>query len=239
MKKLMPLAASIVLILVASLFASAGTLAIFSDTETSTGNTLTAGTLDLEVDSPNPVMTISVSNIAPGWQGIYQWTLHNVGSLPGYLYVEFSPITNNDNGCNDPETEAETNEYGAVSPGADEGELGAYLRAWVLKEESGTINRDIFGLDAYSHNNQGYQNSDKTGYSFGLNWLGGRTSESYMLPAGESTLVQLTLSLDLDIWNRATFPGGTNYDIDDNVIQSDSVEFDIIFHLDQLPIAYP
>ena len=234
MKKFILSALSIIL---AIGMAGAGAFAYFSDVETSEDNTFTAGTLDLQVGGDNPVAHFEVDNLAPGWQESYSWTLKNVGSIPGYFSVEFSSITNNDNLCNDPETEAEVNEYGVASPGPGEGELGAYLRAWVLSDAYGSLNLDLFGLDAYSHNNQGYQFPDKTGASFGLNWLGGKTGyPATLLLADETVLVQLTLSLDADLWNRAQgWPYGTNYDIDDNVIQSDSVEFDIIFHLDQVP----
>ena len=44
-----------------------GTYAYFSDTESSTGNTLTAGTLDLNIDGGDAaVTTFDVSNVAPG-----------------------------------------------------------------------------------------------------------------------------------------------------------------------------
>jgi len=72
-----------------------GTWAYFSDTETSTGNTFAAGTLDLEVDSDNPWTTtpISISDIAPGANsGDVTITCENVGNLPGDLFLKISSV---------------------------------------------------------------------------------------------------------------------------------------------------
>lgn len=59
--------ASIVVIAIASMLLGAGTVAYFSDTESSTGNTFTAGTLDLKV---------SHSSLGPWTDGVTgTWTL--------------------------------------------------------------------------------------------------------------------------------------------------------------------
>lgn len=59
--------------------------AYFSDTETSTGNTFTAGTIDLMVNSENPWTTSGVigGDVKPG-EGATDWviTLNNVGTNP-------------------------------------------------------------------------------------------------------------------------------------------------------------
>ncbi|MFC2072052.1 TasA family protein [Chloroflexota bacterium] len=79
-----------------------GTWAYFSDPETSTGNILTAGTLDLTLnggDSDVKIIDTSVSNIYPGASSSNYTTLVNAGSLAGELEIEFSAITNT--GLND------------------------------------------------------------------------------------------------------------------------------------------
>jgi predicted ribosomally synthesized peptide with SipW-like signal peptide len=111
--------------LVAAL-AGAGLYAIFSDTETSTGNTFTAGTLDLKVggqDDGGTVAHYTLSNMKPGDDtGYYKWVLKNAGTLPGKVSVTFSVIINYENGQTEPEA--------LVDPtaGALEGELGQYLK---------------------------------------------------------------------------------------------------------------
>lgn len=65
-----------------------GTWAWFQDTETSANNSLTAGTLDLNIDGDNvEVTTFSMSNVAPDDSGSGSNTLANVGSLDGELDV--------------------------------------------------------------------------------------------------------------------------------------------------------
>jgi len=73
-----------------------GTWAYFSDVESSVGNTLAAGTLDLEVDSENPwtSVPISVIDIAPGDSaGSTNITCKNVGNLVGDLYLKITNVT--------------------------------------------------------------------------------------------------------------------------------------------------
>ena len=68
----------------------AGTMAYFSDSETSTGNTFTAGTLDLNVGGENPNISpdFTLGTLAPGDSGTITYTLNNVGSIDGYLDLQ-------------------------------------------------------------------------------------------------------------------------------------------------------
>jgi predicted ribosomally synthesized peptide with SipW-like signal peptide len=106
----------------------AGTLAYFSDTETSSGNKFIAGTLDLKVnDKDDPeVDYITVENMKPGDSGSYTWTAKNVGSITGSLTLVVSAITNDDNFCNEPEAGVPDNTPGDAE-GKGGGELGDYL----------------------------------------------------------------------------------------------------------------
>ncbi len=81
---------------------SIGTWAYFSDSETSTGNQLTAGTLDLKTDDVDGVtQTLLATNMAPGDAvGPQTITLKNIGSISGAnLTLSFS-YTENDNSPN-------------------------------------------------------------------------------------------------------------------------------------------
>ena len=79
-----------------------GTWAYFSDTETSTGNQLTAGTLDLTTNDANGVtQTLLATNMAPGdTVGPETITLKNTGSVAAssldlaFSYVESDGGTN-------------------------------------------------------------------------------------------------------------------------------------------------
>jgi len=90
-----------------------GTYAYFSDTESSTNNTLTAGTLDLNINGGDAaVTTFSVSDVAPGDSGSDNSTLANVGSLEGELDISTSAVTNTP-GAGGTEYEGGSGELGA------------------------------------------------------------------------------------------------------------------------------
>ncbi len=58
--------------------------AYFSDTETSSGNTFTAGTVDLNITGQT---SITLTNMAPGASASGNITVTNVGTLAGSLYA--------------------------------------------------------------------------------------------------------------------------------------------------------
>ncbi len=89
--------ASLLVIAVTAMLIGLGTFAYFSDTETSTDNTFTAGTLTLQVDDVEQTvtagwgdvdtdgLTFTVINVAPGSAGNDVWTVRNVGTIAGVL----------------------------------------------------------------------------------------------------------------------------------------------------------
>jgi len=93
MKKILT---SIMMIVLVCALIGTGVYAAFSDTETSTGNQFTAGTLDLEVDTQNPWSTVKFDNVgplAPGDSGAVTCAVKNVGNLPGTsLTVDISGL---------------------------------------------------------------------------------------------------------------------------------------------------
>jgi len=217
MKKIMPLTVSIMLILVAGIFAGAGSLAIFSDTETSKGNTFTAGTLDLKVSSTESplgddpyIVHFSLSDMKPGDEtGYYKWVLKNVGSLTGTVTIEINAIANKENGRNEPEKKA-----GDTGP---PGELGDYLEVGMGFGPSGwSCPSAYYGIW------QGFNYVISDGWTY---------SATYTLGPNEEVawFMKFSLDDDLTLWDGAFF-----IDVDDNIIQGDSLEFDIIFHLEQV-----
>lgn len=63
-----------------------GFAAYFSDTETSSGNTFTAGTIDLTL-AESAGAPITLTNMKPGESASGTITVNNAGSLPGCLYA--------------------------------------------------------------------------------------------------------------------------------------------------------
>ncbi|RLG29440.1 hypothetical protein DRN97_11865 [Methanosarcinales archaeon] len=106
---------SVMCIALVAMTAGAGTLAYFSDTETSTGNTFTAGTLDLKISDGEDwgdgvTATWTLSDMKPG-DSVSGWVvLDTVGSIAAdhaeitcdYSVTEESPQTESDT---DPNTD--------------------------------------------------------------------------------------------------------------------------------------
>ena len=123
--------ASIVVIALMGVAIGAGTLAYFSDTETSTGNTFTAGTLDLQVDGGDVnVVKWTVANFKPTGQATKTFALQNVGSISGYLDIENIVVTEYENDLIDPEADA-----GDVTPSV--GELGSVVKINLFIDQDG------------------------------------------------------------------------------------------------------
>lgn len=95
---------SLLVIGVVSVSAGAGTWAYFSDTETSSGNTFTAGTLDIEI--PN---TFNFGNVAPGDTKTEEITIKNNGSIAAKsVFLELSVVDSEPTDDTEPEEFAET-----------------------------------------------------------------------------------------------------------------------------------
>ena len=208
MKKI--LVSLIALILVLGLVGG-GSFASFSDTETSLGNTFTAGTLDLEgtvtqvvtagsgdvtFDNEGGNFAWIVTDVAPGSAGKDVWTLTNIGSLPGDLSFTVSSIINNDNDLTEPESDVDT------TGGNGEGELGANVNVvlWIDLNASGSMD------------------SGESLYTGDLNGMAGDYPDVKAFAADDSVDIMLG-------WGIVSNVG--------NVIQSDSASFEIEFVLDQ------
>lgn len=239
----------------------AGAFAYFSDTETSSGNTLTAGTLDVKVDGEDDgatVASVTLSNMKPGDMSVYyKWVIKNYGNIPGTLSVTFSPIANNENGVVEPEIVAEAQPYASAV-----GELGQYLKPgiepWLVEgipgvtiiernDEEGwwiaTVDGEIDTGGSCGWGPKGWSVPSTVISQWqagpphpwgtpGLNGWGGKTFTYGTLNPGAEIAFFLRVKLDSDVqrWD------GTKWlDVDDNIIQSDGVQFDIAFQLNQIP----
>jgi predicted ribosomally synthesized peptide with SipW-like signal peptide len=208
------LAAFLIIGLVATI-TGAGLYAYFSDTETSTGNTFTAGTLDLKTlvggSWEDSVIHLEISNIKPGWSKEFWVSLKNVGTLTGKLSVEISTIVNDENGRIDPEIEA-----GDISDYV--GELGDYLLVYKMHLTRGGWHGTtrLKTLDNFYAPPPGTKP---------LNQMGGKRFYAYTDPSvaimgpSETRDFVIILQLPSDVGN---------------IVQSDKVQFDITFRLEQV-----
>jgi|GEM_PF-1463641 predicted ribosomally synthesized peptide with SipW-like signal peptide len=85
-----------------------GTYSYFSDTETSSGNTFSAGTIDLEVNDMNPLegALVTLKDMKPCEWKYVTVKLHNVGTNPGDAWLHIKDIK--ESGGKHPEPEKET-----------------------------------------------------------------------------------------------------------------------------------
>ncbi len=191
---------------VVAAIAVGGTMAYFSDTVTSTGNSFTTGTLDLKVTNQDDPLVVHITraNLKPSASFTTniggQWVLKNTGSVPGTVTVIIKNLKDHENSCTDPEVKAGDATCG---PGDDQGELG-----------KGLINRVIWGLNQApwgSLTPSFTKLSDAVGVPV--------TGAKYHLDPGQSVNAILSLYWDTSV--------------NDNLGQGDSVDFDVEFTLNQ------
>lgn len=109
-----------------------GTIAYFSDTETSTGNTFTAGNLDLTTVSTG--MPFALTNLKPGDTGSGKVALTNAGTIgAAELEITMSAITNTT------ESTAEAENDQSTDTGGDLGDQ-LLMVLWLDVDQSGGFN---------------------------------------------------------------------------------------------------
>ena len=194
------------------------TSAYFSDSEASQGNTVAIGTMDLNIDGANDIVTtMTVQNKAPGDSGQDSSVLSNVGTLSGLLDIKMDniadyPCTNDTHGVNDG-TENCTSDAGALSSNLDM----------------------AFYIDADQDN------------AWSTGDIGLKSDESIYSNTGSTSLEYSRLSdYDNDVWVDV-YTGAMNSTVSDNFvidweipsstgneIQGDAVIFDLEFILRQV-----
>ena len=201
MKKILVLTITALMVMV---LVGGGTWAYFNDTEASADNSLTAGTLDLNIDGGNTaVTTFSVTGKAPGDSGNGSTTLANAGNLIGELDVAFSAITN---------TGGTSGEFGDSS-----GDLGAVVQiaVYVDVDSSGTWTSGDIGLKS---DGTTYNHPTALDYAVIDNYGSDTFNAVETMAASASDDIVI-------LWQIPTSAG--------NSIQGDSVSFDVTFTLEQ------
>ena len=174
---------SILMIGVVAMAAGVGTLAYFSDTETSTGNTFTAGTLNLTVDDQDGanIVKFTVSDIKPGDSDVGTWKLVNAGSLDGYIDLENISVTDEENV--NPESETNTTEPG---------DLGANMDVVLFWDD---------GAGGGTAGNGVQDGNETTIYSGKLKDIASSYDENYPLANGATTYVSMNWSVASTVGN--------------------------------------
>ena len=214
---------SILVIGVVAAVAGGSTFALFNDTETSSGNTFTAGELDLKIDwnesyngehveeqnlTDNPGPIFDISDIKPGDEGEATVSLH-VYDNPAYVDMNLTQTANFENGCSEPESEVDNS---CADPGAGEGELGENLYFTVWNDDGDNIHQD----DEEVYFNGSAEELD----AMGPVDLDGNSETEGIQPFENSTTEYVGIK-----WNVPRSVG--------NEIQTDSKEFNFTFHAEQ------
>ena len=207
------------------IIALVGTLAIgataawFFDSETSAGNTFTAGQLDLELGAGDPI-PFSLSDLEPGQSGNGEATLTSVtGNIDGDLDVKLDNYVQSENGLVEPELAAGDYENG--------GDLWISLAIamFVDVNQDGVFNAGDIQL-AYNGQKAAYP-----GFWGGDFHYSGVPS---MLP-GWNDIMTMTSGQSVDLvimWQLPTTWDYPNYN--QNIIQTDSLGFDVLTSLEQV-----
>jgi predicted ribosomally synthesized peptide with SipW-like signal peptide len=99
---------SVLIIGVAAALMGIGTFAYFSDIESSTGNTITTGVIDLEVNGQNPWEASFSEELKPGRNMEKEFVLHMTGdSNPAKAWFRITDIVDDQGVSSEPEQEAE------------------------------------------------------------------------------------------------------------------------------------
>ncbi|KKL98200.1 hypothetical protein LCGC14_1826790 [marine sediment metagenome] len=207
MKKILGLTVAALLVMA---LVGGGTWAYFSDPETSTGNILTAGTMDLKVDAGDiPVTTLNVPVTFPGDTGSGSTTLVNNGSLAGELDISTGPVNNIGAVSGTSEYADDSGDLGGVATIAifiDVDQTTAYVDDIGLKSDgtiyvnTGAVPLEYATIDSYASKN----------------WGGSAGVEAMAVSASDGFIIMYVV------------PTGAG-----NSIQGDSVSIDFTFILEQ------
>lgn len=188
-----------------------GTIAFFSDTETSINNSFGAGTLNLNLtdanddDTESETQTWELANVAPGASGGATLTVRNTGSIAGFLDLSSVVVTNAEN-FDAATNEAEVADDIDTSNASGGGEMGANLLVTVFFDANNNTALDGGETSIYVGNLNGFA-------TIGLYDL------NYSLPAVGTTYIRINWSL----------PTSTN-----NAVQGDSTTESFVVELDQV-----
>ena len=218
------LVAIVMFVLMCGLLTSA-IYAYFNDTETSAGNTFTAGTLNLvpSTAGAGPAGKYAVTaggdgvngnvvftRVAPDDSGSITWALNNGGDLDGTLTMS-SAVAFAENGSNEPENAVVGNNNGG------NGDLDEYMGVRVMR--NGT-----------------YFLGDASNYVSFSNLQAALNAESQSLAAGGTITYVLEWQIVSDVQGAGVdglFGTADDVPVDDNIIQSDQATIDVTFQLVQ------
>lgn len=199
---------SLGIIAIVAVGAIGATRAFFSDTVSSTGNTFTAGTIDISVNEEES-FTVNLDDMKPGYVDYGNFVIKNTGTNPVNITKTVNGISDDDNGVNEPECIA----YSGTWNGKDcnGGTIKNDLEN-VITYDLSVVVKDERGVEKW---NQTLYNNDKT--LAGIETTGGMFLG--MIPSGWTMEVTESYHMVNDAGNE---------------YQSDKMTFDITLTGQQL-----
>lgn len=162
---------SVIIILAVVSMTIKATTAYFSDTEASSGNTFSTGTLNLTLDGANTnIAKFNVSGMKPNDIQTGTWTIRNTGSIDGYLDMHNIVQTHSPGTTTEPELTIEDPDVGSL------GDL---------------LNINLF-VDA--NNNGVLDNGETTIYSGLLSGLANTYDANIPLSAGSTNYITMAVN---------------------------------------------
>lgn len=204
-----------------------GVYAYFNDLETVTGNTFTAGSLNLDLTdasddgTESETATWAFSDIAPGdTGGGARLTITNSGSINGYLDLSSANVTNAEN-YNAATDEAEAVDDADTSDGTGGGELGANLKVqiWIDTDNDGVVDVNGGLLEEESIYPAAAIGQADPGVTGVLDNIAASYDLDELLAASNTTYIAVLYDL----------PSATN-----NAVQGDSATLSFTVELDQI-----
>jgi len=202
------------------------TTAYFSDTETSTGNTFTAGTIDIAVDDQNPwsqSVPFVLADMKPSQVDYTNFAIKNVGTNPTNVWKKVSGVTVDENGVNEPECVAYGGTWtgGTKQNGILDIDCANYDQAMINNKIDEVITYDLSVIVKDNQNqpiwNQTLYNMNKTIAQ--IDAMGGNGTFLGMIPSGYS----------MDVTESYHMASST-----ENWAQSDKMTFNITVTAEQL-----
>ncbi len=148
MKKILGLTIAALLVMA---LVGGGTWAYFSDPETSTGNILTAGTLNLELGGTGQILTwaSTADDVYPGRTGAGTITISYSGTLGGELDIDFDTTVMNTESTDTSELDVTYDTTGSAEDGDTAGELGdaALMAVYIDVDGGGWNSSSDIGLE--------------------------------------------------------------------------------------------
>lgn len=190
---------SLLVVVAVAAIAGGATYSYFSDVEVSTGNTFSAGTLDLKLNGADaPVTVFNATNMKPGNQPLGKIKLKNAGSISGKLSISNVVLESSENDLTEPEKEAgdETTDEGEL-----QNRLGFTLfqdvdcNNWVGVEDTKLYDGKMSGLPSTIAISKTLTPNEEICLSYQVNWWDSNNATGDNVAQSDGVKIDMTFGI--------------------------------------------